>query len=518
MSVLDWQAGEPATRRATEHALRHPTTVRVIRDNPRRRLLRLDAGDTGRLLLKQFRVGSGRHPRRDRAKRALGLAAADREWRTLNALHAAGVPVPEPLGRARLPDGDELVIVRFVEGRSVADVAGDPPGPRRAALTALGRAVAALHAAGYAHQDLHHGNVLFDGAGAVLLDLQRTRRAGPGRRLRDLGWLDYSLWPWLSAPDRLRVRRAALGDTADRETLRRVGREAERRADRHARSRTRRCLRPGRRFARIRIDDLRGLRLRDLSADAARAAVAAHRAALGAGDARVLKDDGRSRITAVDAGGRRVVVKETPGRGWRPLVDRVRGSAGRRAWRGGHGLQARGVGAATPLLFLDERRLGRVRTSLVVLEDLRPAPAADRAEASGPARVIEALGRLVLALHRRAIDHGDLKASHVYLASDGTGLEPRLIDLDRVRFPARLTDAARLHALAQLNASLPDVFPGAERRRAFTRYAAALPFAVGRGAALAEVVARSLARRHRWSGAGCRTPSSAAPERPVDAA
>jgi len=89
------------------------------------------------------------------------------------------------------------------------------------------------------------------------------------------------------------------------------------------------------------------------------------------------------------------------------------------------------------------------------------------------------------------------------LQRTATGLVPRLIDLEGVRFPVRLRAARRLHALAELNASLPDAYPAQLRRRAFRRYAAALPFRGGWRPALARVVRESLARQHRWTGAGC---------------
>jgi hypothetical protein len=87
----------------------------------------------------------------------------------------------------------------------------------------------------------------------------------------------------------------------------------------------------------------------------------------------------------------------------------------------------------------------------------------------------------------------------------------RLVDLEGVRFRRRLPEAARIEALAQLNASLPDGVPADVRRRAFARYCAALPFARPRGEVLAQVVARSLARRHRWTGADCALAPTSSP-------
>lgn len=508
--ALRWCEGEPAVRRALEDWCAGRLAAACLRESPRRRILRLDAPGAGPLLLKHFRAASGRRPGRGRLRGRLGIGPAHREWRHLAALRRAGVPVPEPLGRAALAGGDLVVATRWIEGEPLLQALGAGAPGRRAVLASLGRAVAALHAAGFVHRDLHHGNVLVADGQAWLLDVQRARRSRrQTARLADLGWLDCSLWGALSRPDRLRLWAAALGlerpfGPRARGLLRAVGRAARLRGRRHARSRTRRSLRPGRLYARAAAGDLRGMRLRALEPGDLAVAAQAHAAALAAGDSRVLKDDGRSRITAVAAGARAVVVKEAPPRGaLRALADALRGSAARRAWLGGHGLAARGIGAARPLAFLERRILGVPVASWLVLEDLRPAEAADACRSLETTQVALALGRLALALHRREVDHGDLKASHVYLRPGASGVEARVLDLDGVRFPRRLSDARRLRALAQLNASLPDRFPAEARRLAFRRYAAALPFRGGPDLALRRVVALSLARRHRWTGRGC---------------
>jgi tRNA A-37 threonylcarbamoyl transferase component Bud32 len=491
----------------------------VLRDNPRRRLLRLADPAAGDLLVKHFRVGSGRHAGRERAKRLLGRSQAEREARALAALHAAGAPVPEPLGLAFGADGDAFLVLPYLAGDPLEAGLAAPPRERRALLAALGACVRALHRAGFEHGDLHRGNVWIHGGRPVLLDLQHARRtSADALRIADLGQLDYSLWGRATLADRVRLRAAALGlarpfDAAARGALRDVGAAAEDRADEHARSRTRRALRPGRAQAHVRIGALRGLRSRALDERALAEIVAAHEAAQDAGDARVLKSDARSALSALAAGERRVIVKEARYRGVaRALADAVRGSAGLRAWRAGHGLRARGVGVALPLAYLEERRAGVPFRSLVVLEDLRPAPDALAASGAEPAAAALALADLAVRLHRRGVDHGDLKCTNVILE----GAPPytaKLLDLEGVRFRRRLGDEARIDALAQMNASLPDAVSAADRRRAFARYRSALPFAAGR-AALAEIVARSLRRRHRWSGAGCALAEAARPPSP----
>jgi tRNA A-37 threonylcarbamoyl transferase component Bud32 len=499
---------EPAALSAAFEAWeRGEVPGRELADDGRRRLVRIES-PAGALVVKLFRPDRA-HPVLGRLKRLVGRSPAQKERRALDALHAAGVPVPQ---RVPLPAAErgaaERLATRHLEGAPLLEALPGDPGARRRLLEEVGGAVRRLHAAGFAHRDLHAGNVWVSDDRAVLLDLQRAGPGGRGARDRDLAWLDYSLWRRLSCPERLLLRAAALGlkrpfDAAARARLRAVGGAAERRAEQHARSRTRRCLRAGRRFARASHRGLAGFRLRDLDAERLARILDAHAEALNRGDLRVLKDDGRSRISAISDGSLRAVIKESPARSpGRALADALRGSAGRRAWLGGHGLEARGIGAARPLAYLERRRLGLPVTSLVVLEDLRPAEPADTSTLE-PSAVVLACGRLAQALHRRGVDHGDLKASHIYVRAHADGIATGLLDLDGVRFHGRLTEARRLRALAQLNASLPDAFPDAARRTAFRRYAGALPFRSGSRAALQRVVTLSLARDHRWSGSTC---------------
>ena len=509
LSAIAWTRGQPALRREIEAALREAPAW--LGEGALRSTCRLPRGPW---LVKRFRAGAGAV---ERVKAAVGRAPADREWDALAALHAAGLPVPEPLALGALADGDRLLAMEWVEGKLLLDALPADRAARRTLLRALGELVARVHGAGWVHGDLHAGNVLIAAQGPVLLDWQRARRTrARAARRRDLAFLEYSLARVTSRSDRFRVRQAKLavspplGDDA-RHELRAAGDAVDRRADEHARSRTRRALREDRLHARVEIGERRGMRLRELAPETVAALLDQHEQALRAGDARLLESDARSALSAVSADGRCAVVKEARWRGvGRALADALRGSAGRRAWLAGHGLLARRLGAPRPLAFLERRRWGAPIASWVVLEDLRPAvPAAfavERGEAPAEA-VLSALARLVIDLHRARVDHGDLKATNVLLLRGSAGrLETALVDLEGVRFPRRLSEARRIAALAELNASLPDAYPADARRRAFERYALALPFARGRSRALDEVVAASLARRHRWTGCGPSAP------------
>ena len=107
MSGIGWIAGDPVVRAVVEDWWADPERpdhgAAVLRDNPRRRLVRIDSKTAGCLLIKHHRLASGRHPLRERWKARLRRAPADREFRTLVRLREAGLPVPPPLARGTLP-------------------------------------------------------------------------------------------------------------------------------------------------------------------------------------------------------------------------------------------------------------------------------------------------------------------------------------------------------------------------------------------------------------------------------
>ena len=161
--------------------------------------------------------------------------------------------------------------------------------------------------------------------------------------------------------------------------------------------------------------------------------------------------------------------------------------------------------AALPLAFLEERRLGLPLRSWLLLEDRAPElellelPSARREPA------LRALGPWLVRLHLRGIDHGDLKASHLFVDPEALDQGPALIDLESIAFRRRLRSAMRRLALVQLNASLPDD-PGWSdelRRRVLRRYLLHEPLGGPEPEVVARIVRESLARRHRWRGRAC---------------
>jgi hypothetical protein len=138
-----------------------------------------------------------------------GLASRSlREARALQALQREGLAAPEWLATGEDGRGGAFLLVRAVpDALEVRDFlrAGPDATCRRRAARALGRELARLHDAGFAHPDLYAKHVLIDpfGERVWFLDWQRSqrgRRVGWATRRRDLAALHATLSDELVTP------------------------------------------------------------------------------------------------------------------------------------------------------------------------------------------------------------------------------------------------------------------------------------------------------------------------------
>lgn len=422
----------------------------VVREKPGRRRLaqgRLTSGE--QCFFKHYPAPQGQ-PSQGFLKRKFGRTPAAREFAVLRRLHAAGLGVPEPLAFYRFPNQEQVLVTRRIEGESFGQACARTRTGRRPLIEAVGALVRRLHAAGYSHRDLHAENIWVGADGPLLIDLPAAIPwAARWLRRRDLGQLDTSLTPWLSLPDRVRLRAAALGAQrpfadATRLEICALGRSSERRRRARMLSRTARALRTGRLYTPLDSRVGRGMRLREADEERVRNAL----------------ERGRGKDLWVQR-------FERPGFG-------MRDSPARRAWLAGHGLRARGIGAPLPLAFVERRRLGRVGRSSLVLEALPPAWPADF---GGPAGWLRALIDLGAALRRDRVDHRELATASLCLGPNG---QLALTGLAAIRFPRHLDAHAcqRIDdfVIAQVDASgaAPD-----ERAGALAGYTARTVFLPG---------------------------------------
>ncbi len=522
--MIRWRTGSSAVRTAAERGLAAALAVAapkagestevspdlsILRDNARRRVFIWRDSQGESLVVKQFKGASGRHALRESFKRRVGYSPASREFRHLATLQDRGVPVPSPLAFGRLDNGDEVIVLPFLEGHTLSDL---PPSTAwRTVLPEVGKCVARMHAAGLVHRDLHASNILMTPEGPVLLDVQAAKASRNRReQLADIGVLDSGLAHFLPLSQRMRMREAALGisrpwNANGREALKQVSRAAQAHRWDRARGRTRRSTIPGRRYARFSFDGGRGLRLRGLEESRVVQALREHEEALKNREECVIKREGRSRVTRVSVAGQSFIVKEIVDAGWsKRLANLLRGAPARRGWVAGHGLRIRGLCAPEPQAYVVRRWLGFPVSSLLLLEDIAEGINVRFAtsEQVDLTETLTLLGKMVYKLHEQGVDHGDLKAGNLLLCGTPGSYAVYILDLEGVRFLKRLPEQKRIHTLMQLNASLHDDFPVEQRCAEFWRYSARFPFA-DNAAALSRVVEGSLARKHHWKGQGC---------------
>ena len=120
----------------------------------------------------------------------LGIGRGVRSFDRALELTAAGVRVPEPRACLRVPGGMLLLTEGLPAGRDLRALwlTGAPGTDWSLLLGAAGRALAGLHAAGFAHGDSKWSNLLWSGDEICFVDLEAVRRArgSSARSLRDI--------------------------------------------------------------------------------------------------------------------------------------------------------------------------------------------------------------------------------------------------------------------------------------------------------------------------------------------
>jgi tRNA A-37 threonylcarbamoyl transferase component Bud32 len=205
-------------------------------------------------------------------------------------------------------------------------------------------------------------------------------------------------------------------------------------------------------------------------------ALGLHARCLAGGAGRVLKRGERTLLTAVTlADGREVCVKEYRARRLsRRLEDLLRPAPPLREWRAALALAQHGVPAPAAYALVLPTPLG-AGSAYVVMESIGGAVGVNRyalrATAAKRRRLVDAVARFLASVHARGVSHGDLKGSNLLVRERGGELELFLVDLAAVRCGGAVSEAERIEALAQLNASTPLAVTRSERLRFLARYA-----------------------------------------------
>lgn len=110
---------------------------------------------------------------------SIGRGRALHSHRASLALRRAGISVPEPLGVLRVAGG-MLLLSEAIPGRgNLLQVWNEGPSPVEAGqiMQVAGHTLGHLHSSGYAHGDCKWNNILWDGQGISLVDLDAVAKA-----------------------------------------------------------------------------------------------------------------------------------------------------------------------------------------------------------------------------------------------------------------------------------------------------------------------------------------------------
>lgn len=444
---------------------------KLLKESSARRIRAIGPSPLGfDLVLKEYR------PRGLAARmRALVRSSpAAREFRILLRLHAAGVPVPQPvaLGTPPFPRiwSRAFLALRAVPGAvTIEDILLErSPPPVRPALLAerLGRAIRTLHDAGVRQGDLHGGNILVSKEGDVfLIDFHGAALCtGPlslPARFRDIVSLSSGFLIRGRSTDRHRFFKACclglpgLGDP--RKAARELERDAWKNLNDVLRRYDRRPARKGKRFQEITVHNWRGMAERTGRASDLAGFLGPFPEETLRKNGIVIKDQPAGSVFALRRGDSAYVIKVYRRPGPAALPGRLLlGPKAKQAWINAFRLLHRGFDTARPVLYLAEPLLSPRGKSLVVFEEITGALDLDRFVRASDhrtiGRLIPRLARAVARMHDLHLANRDLKAQNILV----TGEERIVfIDPDGISAVGEVDLYTMSRDLMRLNASFP---------------------------------------------------------------
>ncbi len=385
---------------------------RLLRVLPGKRIVGEGEWQGRRVLVKVFvAAGSARH--------------WEKERQGIEALRAARLPTPELVCAVALRGGGHVLLTRYLDGAETLAEAwrelGDFPS-QSAALAVLRPAfatLAALHARGLVHEDLHLGNFLRCGEEVFVIDGDAVRAPGGGLASEAattnlallLAQLPREADAWRD--DLLSAYRNGGGVPISAALL---GPEVERLRAWRLRDYLGKTLRDCTLFAAKRSLTRFSVLERDAE-DCLRSVVADPDRAIARGT--MLKDGNSATVARVEedgAGAGALVIKRYNIKSFAHLVSRFwRPTRAWHSWREGHRLAFLGIATPAPLALVEERCGPLRRRGFLVTAHCPGVNLLEllRSDALPDEQVARAIVGLFTRLHECRISHGDLKATNL---------------------------------------------------------------------------------------------------------
>ena len=260
------------------------------------------------------------------------------------------------------------------------------PEIRRRLATKLGHLIASLHKSNHVHRDLHAGNILATEDGRpLLIDLHPiVRRSSEFAKERDLCSLSRFFFLRATRTDRLRFLRAYAEQRRVappfREWVKRLSQKAQKSMIRFLARRSKRPLRPGGAYARLRHEGWRGITVLDQNA------VAQSLDAVLQQGTSCLHQSGRSSVHRISTSAGSLCVKLYSETGIKDRLRRLlgRASRARRSWVSYESMRLRDIPVPAPAFFAESPHASVIATEFIAdaqhLSDaLRDRASIDRA-------------------------------------------------------------------------------------------------------------------------------------------
>lgn len=410
-----------------------------------------------------------------------------REWFISFKMRKNNLPVAEPLGwLERIKKGfvrESYFVSEFI-------VSGIPLNECVSILkdgvflSKIAKTLLNIHFSGIYHEDLHAGNLLWNGETIFVIDLHRVKllkSLSLNQKLLNIASLFHSLrgiWEEKEQFDFIKEYfKRESKDINLFDHLRRIHLLMEKLQNRQWRSRTKRCIKESSEFSVIKDNGSIIYHQKNFYVDLIKKGLDEHLRIIKKEPEKLVKFDKKSIISCLKNGGKIIFIKQFP---YKYLKDRLIGniyySKGLRAWIGGNGLKVRDISTIPIYALLERKEYFLLKDSFLFMESIPDSKEMDRyiienLKPKGLKRkFIKEFAFWLASIHQKGIYHLDMKTCNILVRFNGARWEFYLLDLEDIRLDRSVKEKQLFRNLLQLNTSIPDMIKKTDRLRFFKEY------------------------------------------------